>query len=95
MSVIKRLQRLTGEERFPRMNPARSAELSDLRKRIDAVLSRRPESRMGDVSCFVPWTVPSPGGMCFRRGDHDGRRPLFLRRDRVGRLPPSRLPLYR
>jgi len=47
MTVIKRLQRLTGEEAAPPGESGRSAELSDLRKRIDAVLSRRPESRRG------------------------------------------------
>jgi len=45
MSVIKRLQRLTGEEKYPPGESGRAVELSDLRKRIDAVLSRRPESR--------------------------------------------------
>jgi len=45
MSVIKRLQRLTGEEKAPPDETGRAAELSDLRKRIDAVLARRPESR--------------------------------------------------
>jgi len=44
MSVIKRLQRLTGEATVPSGESLRSAEISDLRKRIDAVLSRRPES---------------------------------------------------
>ncbi len=46
MSVLKRLQRLTGEEQTAPGESGRSAELSDLRKRIDAVLSRRPEGRM-------------------------------------------------
>jgi len=46
MSVIKRLQRLTGEEQVPPDESGRSAELSDLRRRIDTVLSRRPASRM-------------------------------------------------
>ncbi|MFA5180928.1 MAG: ribonuclease H-like domain-containing protein [Syntrophales bacterium] len=46
MNVIKRLQRLTGEEKSPPVESVRSAEISDLRKRIDAVLFRRPASRI-------------------------------------------------
>lgn len=46
MSVIKRLRRLTGEEKSPPVESVRSAEISDLRKRIDAVLFRRPASRI-------------------------------------------------
>ena len=57
MSVIKRLRRLTGEATVspgevpvPDGRPwveesLRATEISDLRQRIDAVLSRRPESR--------------------------------------------------
>lgn len=56
MSVIKRLQRLTGEgNKPPPDETGRAAELSDLRKRIDAVLSRRPESPM------APSPYPFPG----------------------------------
>jgi uncharacterized protein len=46
MSVIKRLRRLTGEEKGPPDKTGRAAELSDLRRRIDTVLSRRPANTM-------------------------------------------------
>lgn len=51
MNVIKRLQRLTGEETVLPDESPRAAELSDLRKRIDAVLSRRPESPRESSPC--------------------------------------------
>ncbi len=46
MSVIKRLRRLTGEEKGPPDETGRAAELSDLRRRIDTVLFRRPATRV-------------------------------------------------
>jgi len=70
MSVIKRLQRLTGEAAVPPGEvpvpggggtgggeSPRIEELSDLRKRIDAVLSRRPASMM--ETSQVPFRGPS------------------------------------
>lgn len=57
MNVIKRLQRLTGEGKEPPPGETgRAAELNDLRKRIDAVLSRRPESPMAPS----PYSFPGP-----------------------------------
>lgn len=47
MSVIKRLQRLTGES--PRETPDRSEEIAALRKRIDMIMARRPGSRSPSV----------------------------------------------
>jgi uncharacterized protein YprB with RNaseH-like and TPR domain len=45
MSVKDRLQRLTGEEKKPPKSPDRNEEMSRLRKRVEAILSRRPEDR--------------------------------------------------
>ncbi|MDQ5987435.1 MAG: hypothetical protein CSYNP_03175 [Syntrophus sp. SKADARSKE-3] len=45
MSVKDRLQRLTGEEKKPPESPARKEEISRLRKRVEAILSRRPADR--------------------------------------------------
>ncbi|MFH1081522.1 MAG: ribonuclease H-like domain-containing protein [Pseudomonadota bacterium] len=44
MSVIKRLQRLTGEAPRQTEKPDRSEEITALRKRIDAIMTRRPEA---------------------------------------------------
>lgn len=51
MSVIKRLQRLTGESPRQMEKPGRSEEIAALRKRIDAIMARRPEGR---ASTFRP-----------------------------------------
>jgi uncharacterized protein len=45
MSVIKRLHRLTGESSPGTEKPARSETIATLRKRIDKIMARRPESR--------------------------------------------------
>jgi hypothetical protein len=42
MSTIKRLQRLTGENLLKEKKSARADEISELRKRIEAITSRRP-----------------------------------------------------
>jgi uncharacterized protein YprB with RNaseH-like and TPR domain len=45
MSIIKRLQRLTGESPRQTEKPERSEEIAVLRRRIDMILARRPEGR--------------------------------------------------
>jgi hypothetical protein len=45
MNVIKRLQRLTGESSREAEKPQRREEIAALRKRIDMIMARRPESR--------------------------------------------------
>lgn len=42
MNTIKRLQRLTGEDTSKQKQSSRADEISELRKRIDAITSRRP-----------------------------------------------------
>lgn len=42
MSTIKRLQRLTGEDSPKHKKPPRADEISELRRRIEAITSRRP-----------------------------------------------------
>jgi uncharacterized protein YprB with RNaseH-like and TPR domain len=49
MSVVKRLQRLTGESPREIKKPDRSDEIAALRKRIDMTMARRPESRSSSV----------------------------------------------
>ena len=49
MSVISRLQRLTGEGSKESGGRAKAEQLSRLRERIDAVLSRRPEGRKAEA----------------------------------------------
>jgi uncharacterized protein YprB with RNaseH-like and TPR domain len=49
MSVIFRLQRLTGEGSKESSGRAKTEQLSRLRERIDAVLSRRPEGRKAEA----------------------------------------------
>jgi len=49
MSVIKRLQRLTGESPRQTEKPERSEEIAALRKRIDAIMARRSGSRSPSV----------------------------------------------
>jgi hypothetical protein len=45
MSVVKRLQHLTGESPRQKEKPERSEEIAVLRKRIDAIMARLPEGR--------------------------------------------------
>lgn len=45
MSLIKRLQRLTGESSRETEKFDRSGEIADLRKRIDMIMARRPAAR--------------------------------------------------
>jgi hypothetical protein len=42
MNTIKRLQRLTGEDAFKQKKSSRADEISELRRRIEAITSRRP-----------------------------------------------------
>ncbi|MBU1184116.1 MAG: ribonuclease H-like domain-containing protein [Proteobacteria bacterium] len=49
MSVISRLQRLTGEGSKESGGRSKAEQLSRLRERIDAVLSRRPEGRKAEA----------------------------------------------
>lgn len=42
MNTIKRLQRLTGEDSYKHKNSSRANEISELRRRIEAITSRRP-----------------------------------------------------
>ena len=58
MSVIKRLQRLTGEEAPRQGEMSRTGEISELRRRIDAVLSRRPVMRPGTAAVASPSSGP-------------------------------------
>jgi uncharacterized protein YprB with RNaseH-like and TPR domain len=45
MSMIKRLQRLTGEPPRETENPDRSDDIAALRKRIDIIMARRPDHK--------------------------------------------------
>jgi uncharacterized protein YprB with RNaseH-like and TPR domain len=45
MSVKKRLQRLTGEHPPKDSQPRRDAQINELRRRIDLIMSRRPEQK--------------------------------------------------
>ncbi len=45
MSVTKRLKRLTGEETEAKKPPARSDQLSELRRRVEEIMNRRPASK--------------------------------------------------
>jgi hypothetical protein len=68
MSVIKRLQRLTGESTRQAEKPERSEEIAALRKRIDAIMARRQEGRASVLS--QPGRLPPslkdiiPGEVC-------------------------------
>ncbi|MBW2636641.1 MAG: hypothetical protein JRC86_03805, partial [Deltaproteobacteria bacterium] len=46
MSVKKRLERLTGESKPGKTGSDREKKISELRGRIDAIMSRRPESKV-------------------------------------------------
>jgi hypothetical protein len=76
MSVIKRLQRLTGESTRQTEKPDRSEEIAALRKRIDAVMARRQEvrasalSQSGRLSPSLTDVIPgevcaNSAGVCF------------------------------
>ena len=67
MSVISRLQRLAGESDKESGGQNKAEQLSRLRERIDAVLSRRPEGRKAEAppparGCGVPLEELVPGG---------------------------------
>jgi uncharacterized protein YprB with RNaseH-like and TPR domain len=44
MNTIKRLQRLTGEDSFKQKKSSRADEISELRRRIEAITARRPSA---------------------------------------------------
>ena len=46
MSVKKRLERLTGETKPDKKRPDREKEISELRRRIDIIMTRRPEPKV-------------------------------------------------
>ncbi len=52
MSVKKRLERLTGETKPDEAKSERAKKISELRGRIDAIMSRRPESRQAPPAQF-------------------------------------------
>jgi uncharacterized protein YprB with RNaseH-like and TPR domain len=52
MSVKKRLQRLTGEDSPDERSPNREKEISELRRRIDIIMTRRPEPRVPPQAHF-------------------------------------------
>ena len=52
MSVKKRLERLTGETKPEATKDERAQKISELRDRIDAIMSRRPESKVSPQAQF-------------------------------------------
>lgn len=76
MSIIKRLQRLTGESIRETEKPDRSNEIAALRKRIDMIMARRQEDRPAPVkppprrSSHLQEVIPgedcrNAAGVCF------------------------------
>lgn len=81
MSIIKRLQRLTGESPRQTEKSGRSEEIAALRKRIDAIMARRPESipaplkRSDRLSPCLEEVIPgkdcrNAAGSCFIKDNH-------------------------
>jgi len=52
VSVKERLQRLTGEAKPDKKKSERENKISELRGRIDAIMSRRPESKVSPQAQF-------------------------------------------
>ena len=58
MSTIKRLQRLTGENSSKHKKPPRADEISELRRRIEAITSRRPIGHEKPASGLYESSIP-------------------------------------
>ncbi|MGD1153238.1 MAG: ribonuclease H-like domain-containing protein [Syntrophales bacterium] len=58
MSTIKRLQRLTGEDSPKQKKSPRADEISELRKRIEAITSRRPMGTQKPASKLYKSRIP-------------------------------------
>ena len=79
MGVIKRLQRLTGEDAQAAEKEERTEQLSELRRRIEAIMARRPEQRGSrDAPSHSPFSAPSRQGALYGEERHNAYGSFFL-----------------